>query len=132
LESSSDFKTPLIKFAKKQNCRVIISFHDFKKTPSKEELDAIVNSCFSQGADIAKIACMANSHRDSVRLLSLLDSDKTVLPIGMGEKGRITRVAAPLMGSPFTFASLLKDDNTAPGQYCKESLKQIYYLLGSV
>ena len=42
--------------------------------------------------------------------------------IGMGKKGRITRVVAPLVGSPFTFASLIEGRETAEGQIDKAAL----------
>ena len=47
----------------------------------------------------------------------------------MGNKGRITRVAAPLLGSPFTFASLSKGKETAEGQIEKDTLEQMMRLL---
>ncbi len=42
--------------------------------------------------------------------------------IGMGEKGVITRVAAPMLGAEFTFASAETGKETAPGQISKERL----------
>ena len=47
----------------------------------------------------------------------------------MGNKGRITRIAAPLLGSPFTFASLSKGKETAEGQIEKDILEQMMRLL---
>jgi 3-dehydroquinate dehydratase-1 len=40
----------------------------------------------------------------------------------MGVKGRILRVVAPLLGSPFTFASLSEGRQTAEGQMDRETL----------
>ena len=47
----------------------------------------------------------------------------------MGSKGRITRIAAPLLGSPFTFASISKGKETAEGQIEKDTLERIVRLL---
>lgn len=47
----------------------------------------------------------------------------------MGAKGRVTRVAAPLLGSPFTFASLSDEKKTAEGQIEKDKLEQILKVL---
>ena len=68
---------------------------------------------------------MVHSSRDNARLLGLLDDSKKIVVIGMGDKGRITRIAAPLLGSPFTFASLSKGKETAPGQIDKEKLEAL-------
>lgn len=126
------FRLEIIEKAKMKDCKVIVSFHDFHSTPEKEKLEEIAALCFSKGADIAKIACRVNSERDNLRLLGLLNNydyqGRTVV-IGMGNKGRITRVAAPLLGSPFTFASISKGKETAEGQIEKETLDRIMRLL---
>ncbi len=44
---------------------------------------------------------------------------------GMGKDGRITRIAAPLLGAPFTYASLDNTRETASGQLDSRTLKQI-------
>lgn len=115
--------------ARARGCKVIISFHDYEKTPGRRQLKAIADLCFQRGADIAKIACMALSDQDNARLLGLLDSDRQVVVIGMGEKGHITRITALLLGSPFTFASLSKGKETAEGQIDRETLRGILEVL---
>jgi 3-dehydroquinate dehydratase I len=126
------FRIEIIEKAKMKDCKVIISFHDFYSTPEKEKLEEIAALCFGKGADIAKIACRVNSERDNLRLLGLLNNydyqGRTVV-IGMGSMGRITRVAAPLLGSPFTFASISKGKETAEGQIKKDTLERIMRLL---
>lgn len=125
VESREDYKKSLSKKAKEKGCSVIISFHDYNRTPKKAELEHTVNWCLESGADLVKIACKVNSVQDSARLLGLLDSDKKMVVVGMGEKGRITRVVATLLGSPFTFASLAGAKETAEGQIEAEKLKKM-------
>jgi 3-dehydroquinate dehydratase len=48
-----------------------------------------------------------------------------MVPIGMGEQGVITRIAAPLLGAEFTFAAPEGKPGTAPGQISKEKLHSI-------
>jgi 3-dehydroquinate dehydratase-1 len=43
----------------------------------------------------------------------------------MGEKGKLTRLAAPLLGSVFTYASLGEGKETAEGQWEAASLRRI-------
>ena len=132
VESGSAYRREIIEKARSKNCKVIISFHDFHETPETGELISIASRCFSDGADIAKIACKVNSEKDSLRLLSILgrqDLNGRTIVVGMGAKGRITRIAAPLLGSPFTFASLSDDKKTAEGQIDKDTLGFILKVL---
>ena len=131
IESSSEFKNEIKKIAKAHKCKLIISFHDFDKTPSTEELNIIVGNCFTEGADIAKIACKANTENDAVRILSLYINHKNLVALGMGEKGMITRVASLLLGAPFSFASIGSGKETASGQIEFEDMKKIMNKLQS-
>lgn len=115
IESSPEWREPLIELAKKHKCRVIISWHCFGKTPDDTELYRIVDSLYSAGANVAKIACMSNNKSDCARLMSLYSKYHNLVAIGMGKVGIITRIAALSLGSPFTFASI-EGDVTAPGQ----------------
>ena len=131
IESSDYFKNEIKKIAKAHKCKLIISFHDFDKTPSTEELNIIVGNCFTEGADIAKIACKANTENDAVRILSLYINHKNLVALGMGEKGMITRVASLLLGAPFSFASIGSGKETASGQIEFEDMKKIMNKLQS-
>jgi 3-dehydroquinate dehydratase I len=128
LEAGENFRRGIILRAKERGCKVIISHHDYSETPSAAMLESIALACIAKGADIAKIACAANSMQDSARLLGLLGKEGVqgrLVVVGMGEAGKITRVAAPLLGSPFTFASLTKGEKTADGQIDAKTLKKI-------
>jgi len=136
LETDKEYLKELSTLSKKNGCKVIISYHDQKKTPSSSELKRICRSCSELGTDIVKIACNILSENDSARLLSLYDqeifSEKfQLIAIGMGNKGKITRLAAPLLGSPFTYASLKNGRKTAKGQISKSVLEEIYKLIKS-
>ncbi len=122
LESAPAHREEIVGRARSRGCRVIVSSHDYESTPDRPVLEARVSGCFESGADIAKIACLAHSHRDAARLLSLLDSAREIVVASMGEHGRITRVLAPLLGSPFTYASLSEGKETAQGQIDVETL----------
>ena len=129
LESDGCYREGLIARARSRGCWVIVSFHDYEKTPDRPVLEGLVSACFEAGADIAKIACLARSHRDAARLISILDTDRDVVVAGMGEHGRVTRILAPLLGSPFTYASLSEGKETADGQIDKETLEQLLRLV---
>lgn len=116
LESDLVWRDALLAQARKTSCRVIISHHDHEGTPSRDALLALRQACFAAGAEVAKIACMVRRPKDSARLLGLLDEPEPTLVIGMGPQGRLCRVLAPLLGSPFTYASQAEGQETAPGQ----------------
>ena len=132
IESEEGYRDELVNFARKRQCQVIISYHNFDATPQQNELRKIVNTCFEYNADIAKIATLVKNDREIAALFSLYDINKNVLAIGMGEKGKVTRVMAPFLGAPFTFAAPDKGGNTAPGQLTysrmKEMIKQLQEL----
>jgi 3-dehydroquinate dehydratase-1 len=125
VESEDAFKSAIAAKAREKGCKVIVSYHNYKKTPPSEELRQIAEWCFQSDADIAKIACMANSEKDNARLLGLLDLGRPLIVIGMGDMGRLTRVVAPLLGGVFTYASELSGKETAPGQMDKARLEKL-------
>ncbi len=122
LASDSAYRRRLIGKARERGCKVIISFHDYKGTPERERLEQVVGACFAEGADIAKIACTAQSDRACARLLGLLDDGRAIIVVGMGAKGRIVRLTAPLLGSPFTYAAMAPGRQTADGQMTHAAL----------
>ncbi len=100
----------------------IISYHDFQKTPSFEELLNVVKKEKKIG-DMAKFAVMANNYEDTLTVLKVILEVQNTIGISMGEIGKYTRVVAPLFGSPITFASI--DKQSAPGQLDIETTKNI-------
>lgn len=130
IEAVAVYKKEIMQTARLQECQVILSYHNYKNTPSKKQLETIIEQCFSQGAHIVKIACQVHSETDSARILSLYDypgrlHQGKIIAVGMGEKGKITRLAAPLLGAPFTYASQSTGKETAPGQIDKDTLEKI-------
>lgn len=114
------------KFPKTQ---VIISSHNFEKTPTKIELETLAKIMFTKGADIAKVVATAGSLSDSLRMLSLLShltaNNKKAICISMGEPGRLTRITGHLLGNYLMYAPLDKKEATAPGQLDIKELKKI-------
>ncbi len=112
----------------KKNSKIIVSYHDFEKTP--KNLKEIYNEIANLNPNIVKIAAKANNHNDSLRMLDLIKkADQDIIGICMGEKGVITRVYGPALGSYLTFASLESGKSSAPGQISVDELKQAWKLL---
>ncbi|MDF1570065.1 MAG: type I 3-dehydroquinate dehydratase [Bacteroidales bacterium] len=116
LDAAPGFVEDIIRYAKSRRTNVIVSYHNYDDTPPPDEMKDILHQCYSVGGDVAKIACQANSSRDSARLLSLYAEEGRKIVIGMGDRGRITRLAAMQLGAEFTFAAVSEAEATAPGQ----------------
>lgn len=123
-EAPPEWKNDLIDFAHKHQCDVIISYHNYDRTPELDELEKIVHDIYAQGADLAKIATHVNMNRDNSKILSLYKAPGRLVAVGMGDLGRISRVVAPFLGAEFTYASLNDSSTTAPGQISYEKLNQ--------
>lgn len=118
---------------KKKNSHLILSYHNFKETPPLAALKRTVRQARKKGADIVKIATFVPSIEVNVTLLELLRWGKAegipMIVVGMGEHGRLTRIAAPLLGSVMHYAPLGRGQETAPGQLTQEELKSVWALV---
>ena len=102
--------------------RVILSYHNFRSTPSNGALVQKIDQGKRRGGDLVKIAVTPKKTADVARLLVLASKQraKNVVAISMGKLGAPSRVLAPLFGSPLTYASLGKAQ--APGQLSVQQL----------
>jgi len=125
VESDKVILNEIIMSARTHNTSIIISYHNFEETPALPELEQIVSDCRTAGADVVKIASQVNHTEDLQNLLKLYNRDLRMVIIGMGEKGIISRIAAPLLGAEFTFAAAEEGQETAPGQISKDKLLSI-------
>ncbi len=107
------------------NTKRIISYHDFAGTPDNlEELHAAMADA---DADIVKIATMANSFEDNVRMINLCKKAKVpTIGICMGDIGMVTRILANRVGSPFTYATFSAGKRLAPGQLHWKEMTELY------
>ena len=103
----------------------IISYHNFNETP--EDLSDIHARMTKLDPDIVKLATMANSPSDMIRMLQLV-KNASVPTAGfcMGEFGLASRVLCGKYGSPLTYATFNKDRELAPGQLSFDEMKRIY------
>ena len=121
----------------RESARVIVSYHDFEKTPA---LGPVLARLKKIPADIYKISTTVRKPSDNVRLLELASgNEETPLVIlGMGEAGAPSRILGPSRGSIFGFgapdvrASARKRGRTAapqptaPGQITASEMRGRY------
>ncbi len=109
--------------------RLILSYHNYELTPSVDILKDIIANGRRMGVELIKIATQVQDRKDNIRLLQLLETDENLVVIGMGEKGKLTRVSAPLLGSLFTFVSLESGKETAAGQLSQDQMSDLLRIL---
>lgn len=128
VESGKRFLQDMV--ACRRKTRLILSFHDFQKTPSRRELESRLRRMIRFGADAVKIVTYAKSFEDNLNILSLIPfarkRGQKILSFAMGEKGRMSRIFAPLLGAAWTYAALEKKKTSAPGQLTVQEMKSIW------
>jgi 3-dehydroquinate dehydratase/shikimate dehydrogenase len=104
----------------------IVSYHNFQETP--EDLNALHSRLAGLNADIVKIATMAHSPHDNLRLLRLMKNARVpTIAFCMGEYGQASRVLAGKFGAPFSYATFHAERTMAPGQLSYQQMKGIYH-----
>jgi 3-dehydroquinate dehydratase type I len=109
----------------------LLSYHDLEKTPSFATMKRTVQQQAKAGADICKVVTTARSFEDNVKVLRLIAEfpDARVVSFAMGVLGAPSRVLCPLVGGDFTYASVEKGKESAPGQVTVEELKSVYQMV---
>lgn len=119
LMSGTTLVYQLVDIAHQNNVKVLMSNHDFEKTPTLLEMRERLETMEVLQADICKLAVMPQTYKDVINLLNITMemSHKLNVPLvtmSMGELGVISRIAGELTGSTITFASV--EQASAPGQ----------------
>jgi 3-dehydroquinate dehydratase-1 len=100
---------PSFSLAKNKNVRRIISFHNFKSTPSARILALKAREARSHGADIFKVATRTDTPMELGRLLEFMINSRLDLELavmGIGKLGAISRVLLARAGSVLIYASV--------------------------
>jgi len=113
---------------------LIVSHHDFRRTPSLRRLKSIYDRCVDAGAAIVKIVTTAVQPRDNLRILELVAharrNGQPVIAFCMGESGKISRLAASVLGAECGFACLRKGGESAPGQLTVQEMRRAMKMIG--
>lgn len=117
----------LTKLAHDKKVLVIMSNHDFAKTPEQQDIENRLLKQDQMGADILKIAVMPKSKQDVFTLMNATlavsqKSQKPLLTMSMGQLGTISRVSTANMGGSLSFGMI--GEASAPGQIDVTQLKQ--------
>lgn len=126
IEIKSELRERIISLCKSHNKTVICSYHNLRETPDMGYMDNIASEAKHGGADIVKIAVMANTRDDLVRLASFTIKNKGIglITLSLGDLGLISRIFNPMIGSLMTYGHL--GTPTAPGQVSASDI--VHYL----
>ena len=121
LETTGRFRPGRLK-ALFGRARVLVSWHDFRRTPSS--LRPALRDLERCHVDAVKLATQCNSIPESLRVLAVARGRRNVVVVPMGEIGLPARVLALRAGSAIAYAPV--SEATAPGQVSLEEMKQLY------
>ncbi|WP_316274336.1 type I 3-dehydroquinate dehydratase [Bacillus halotolerans] len=123
----------LVSLAGENGVYVIMSNHDFQKTPAKDEIISRLRKMQELGAHIPKIAVMP---KDAGDLLTLLDAtytmktkyaDRPMITMSMSGTGLVSRLSGEIFGSACTFGA--GEEASAPGQIPVSELRNVLEVL---
>jgi len=103
----------LLRLARKQNVRRIISVHYLKSTPTPDQLRDKSRAAKTYGADIFKLATRTDTQAQLTRLIDFVaarDPDIAVSAMGIGKLGAASRVLLACCGSALVYVSLGRSD----------------------
>ncbi|KAJ1265581.1 hypothetical protein BS78_08G086800 [Paspalum vaginatum] len=115
---------------KSENCKLIVSTHNYENTPSVQELLNLVAQIRATGADIVRIETTAADIVDTSAMFQVLEhcqeNHVPIIGLVMKERGFISRVLCAKYGGFLTFASLEKGKESSLGQPTVEDLINKY------
>lgn len=128
LENHKDSIGNLISEAHNKGVCVVMSNHDFQKTPDKAEILNRLRRMEQLEADILKIAVMPDNKKDVLTLLGATEemtseTERPLVTMSMGGLGLISRLSGEIFGSAMTFGSA--GQASAPGQIEVKKLREI-------
>jgi 3-dehydroquinate dehydratase type I len=132
IELATASSDPIVRKLKSHGSEVIVSFHDYARTPPSEELTKLLQVEKKIGADVCKIVTTAVKPGDNLTILRFVEEESTntrLVSFAMGPRGMPSRILSPLFGAEFTFAAISDESKTADGQLSVDSLRMVWQAL---
>ncbi|MBV8845860.1 MAG: shikimate dehydrogenase [Acidobacteriaceae bacterium] len=109
----------------REHAALIISAHNFEKTPA---LEPLLRRLQRVPANAYKIAITARKPSDNLRLLHCAcdHAETPLILLAMAEAGIPSRILSPSRGSLYTYAASREGPGTAPGQIPAHTMKSLY------
>ncbi|MGL4336709.1 MAG: type I 3-dehydroquinate dehydratase [Turicibacter sp.] len=133
LFTGDDIVRDIVESAHTSGVKVVMSNHDFFKTPAQAEIVSRLCKMQELNADLPKIAVMPQSAKDVLTLLAATEemanehAKTPIITMSMGGLGLVSRLAGETFGSALTFGAAKKA--SAPGQIAVEELSQVLTIM---
>ena len=115
------------------NTKLITSYHNYERTPSREDLDRLYERMDKFQPTVVKFAAFCEKERDALMLLEFLldirDRGPEVIVLGMGKFGLPVRIFGAEWGNYISFAPQDIAASSAPGQLTVTELNSIQAIL---
>lgn len=125
----------IIQKARINDVGIICSYHDFRHTPTPNEIFEIYSDINETGANVAKMVFTPVTDKDIRNILSVTErfsnNEMLFTIFGMRQKGQITRILTPLLGACLTYCSLYNNPNNNLGQADLQSTRKYFDMMGT-
>ncbi|XHR28766.1 MAG: type I 3-dehydroquinate dehydratase [Chthoniobacteraceae bacterium] len=122
----------VIEAAQARGAGVILSHHDFHRTPPLEKLEELRAKAAELGATVFKLAAVARTPAEAARLLGFLAAPRAsrklkLAVMGMGRYGKVSRLALGASGSVLNYGYLAEPQVSGqwPAVLLKERLREL-------
>ena len=129
IESSTPNLDQVIESFRRTSAKIILSHHDHHRTSKLSMLKSNLANLQRHKSDLYKIVTTARSVEDNLTILKLLATNRKTIRLvsfAMGKLGIWSRILSPFYGANFTYTSLQRGLETAPGQPSVSELRSIY------
>jgi 3-dehydroquinate dehydratase-1 len=120
----------LVDFFTEKKTRMLVSWHDFEKTPTRNELIDLLGEMRIY-SNYVKLVTTARNVDDCIRLLDLYKvvTELNLISFAMGELGILSRILCTIYGNaPFTYAAL--EEAFVSGQLTIQQMRKLYDIIG--
>jgi 3-dehydroquinate dehydratase I len=120
----------LVDFFTEQKTRMLVSWHDFIKTPTRSELLDLLGEMRIY-SNYVKLVTTARNVEDCIQILDLYKvvTELNLISFAMGELGILSRILCTIYGNaPFTYAAL--DAPFVSGQLTIQQMRKLYDMIG--
>lgn len=120
----------LVDFFTEQNTRMLVSWHDFEKTPTRNELTDLLGEMRIY-SNYVKLVTTARNVDDCILVLDLYKvvTELNLISFAMGELGILSRILCTIYGNaPFTYAAL--EEPFVSGQLTIQQMRKLYDMFG--
>jgi 3-dehydroquinate dehydratase I len=130
VDIEDDVSNEMLERIRETGAGILLSHHDFEKTPDRRSLEKLIEKMAKRGVRIVKVAAHATSQEDNLSVLDLIPFGRRelgveVIAFCMGPLGRWSRFVSLLLGSPWTYVQLPGQPAAAPGQLTPAKMRSL-------